>query len=115
MLNVSVVILAAGKGTRMKNRTPKVLRLLRSKPIIYWTLKTVQSLKFKEVIVVIGNKARQVQKFINNAGFDVTFVKLEKFLGTAYSVRYAIKKVRNNCKTVLILFGDDRLYIAKKL
>ena len=107
MDDVCAVVLAAGKGTRMKKRIPKTLRLLHGKPLIYWSLGLLRRLGIKKIIVVTGYGAELVRGFIKKAGFNVTIVKQEKLLGTGFAVKIALKEISKISKTVLVLFGDD--------
>jgi bifunctional N-acetylglucosamine-1-phosphate-uridyltransferase/glucosamine-1-phosphate-acetyltransferase GlmU-like protein len=107
MDDVCAVVLAAGKGTRMKKRIPKTLRLLRGKPLIYWSLGLLRRLGFGKVIVITGYGAELVKDFLKKSGFNVTIAKQRKLLGTGYAVKNALNKVPKTSKTVLVLFGDD--------
>jgi len=113
MQKVSVIVLAAGKGTRLKKKTPKVLRLLSRKPLIYWSLKLLANFNFDNVILVIGYGAKLVQEYVKKEGFNVTFVKQIKLLGTANAVKIALNVIPQSSKAALIIFGDDSALYRK--
>lgn len=104
--NISVIILAAGKGTRMKSTLPKVLHKILDKPIILWTLDLLKSLGINSVVVT-GYKAELVEQTIAKAGYNVKFVRQRQALGTAHAVATGLKGITTNTKTVLVLYGDD--------
>lgn len=106
MNEVCAIVLAAGKGTRMKDRTPKVLRILAGRPIIYWPISLLKSLNIP-VVIVTGYKARMVEKFIKRSRFKVIFARQKKLLGTGYAVKIALKRIPNRFKAIFVLFGDD--------
>ncbi len=107
---VCVVILAAGKGSRMGGVLPKVLLKLGGKPIIYWILKTLKSAGLENINVVVGFKGELVRKEILGEGFNVNFIEQKELLGTAHSVEIALKEILSKCKTLLVLFGDDSAF-----
>ena len=63
--NVKAVILAAGKGTRMKSEKPKVLHEIFNKPLVSWVISACENIGSNENIVVVGHKGDEVQDFIN--------------------------------------------------
>ena len=115
MKQFTAVILAAGKGKRMKSPLPKVLHELRGKPLIYYVLKEVSSLRryIKQIVVVVGHNASLVEKEIKKYFKNVEVVHQKSLLGTADAVKCAQQKVRHN--NVLILCGDALLITQKTL
>lgn len=107
MKDREAIILAGGKGTRMKSGLPKVLHEIAGKPIIFWTLELLKELNFKNPIVVTGYKARSVKNAIKNGGYKAVFTRQKDLLGTADAVSQGLKKTPKNYKTILVLFGDD--------
>jgi len=108
MQDFTAIVLAAGKGVRMKSSTPKVLQLLRGKPIINHVLEELSSLPcMKQIIVVVGHQAPQVQKHIKSIFKHIEFVRQKKLLGTADAVLSAKDKARYS--NVLILCADTAL------
>lgn len=104
--NLSVVVLAAGKGKRMKSNLPKVLHEVCFKPLIYYILKAVQHLNPANVFVVVGHKSGTVSQYVmENFPKAVTVVQ-ENQLGTAHAVKTAGKylgKMKSEC---LVVPGD---------
>ncbi len=108
---LTVVILAAGKGTRMLSSKPKVLFDLAGKKMIDYSINLALSLKPKKVIVVLGDKAEEVEKYISKYKVEIVIQKAQ--LGTADAVKTALPKIVAGSK-VLILAGDMPL-IDKEL
>lgn len=113
-MNLSVVILAAGKGKRMRSLKPKVLHEVLGKPVIQYVIEAVKGLKPKKVVVVIGRGADEVKKQINNK--SVFFVKQRKLLGTGNAVAETKTVLKDSGKsTVLVLNGDSPLITSRTL
>ena len=116
MQTTDIIILAAGKGTRMQSLLPKVLHKLAGQPLLSHVLTAAQTVNDAKSIVVTGFGADQVESAIGNAA-DV-FVAQPEQLGTAHAVQCALPHIRENAK-VLILYGDVPLIapdtIAKML
>lgn len=104
---ICAIVLAGGKGTRMNSSLPKVLHKIAGKPIIFWTLELLKELNFENPIVVTGYEADLVKETIKKGGYEVSFARQEKSLGTADAVSEGLKKAPQDCKTILVLFGDD--------
>lgn len=108
-----VIILAAGKGTRMKSSVQKVLHTIFGKPIISHIVEIVQNLKPDKILVVVGHQKEAVKK--NLAGNGVEFVEQPKPLGTGDAVKQTEKILKNYRGDVLIICGDTPLLQAKTL
>jgi bifunctional N-acetylglucosamine-1-phosphate-uridyltransferase/glucosamine-1-phosphate-acetyltransferase GlmU-like protein len=106
MDEVCAIVLAAGKGTRLKGNTPKVLRLLADKPLVYWTLELLKKLGIWS-IVVTGYKAEKVENYIRKSKYDVAFIRQSRLMGTGHAIKIALRKVPPKFQTILVLFGDD--------
>lgn len=100
---LDIVILAAGKGTRMKSNTPKVLHPIAGKPMLGHVLDCARSLGDAELNVVIGHGAEQVKQQFRAS--DVNFVEQLEQLGTGHAVQQALENLRDDA-TTLILYGD---------
>ena len=100
---LSVVILAAGKGTRMKSSTPKVLHKLANKPLVEHVYDTAKDLGAEEVIVIYGHGGEQVKNTCKH--FDAIWVEQIEQLGTGHAVMQAFDSVNLN-NNVLVLYGD---------
>ncbi|GAG73835.1 unnamed protein product [marine sediment metagenome] len=89
--DLSVVILAAGKGKRMKSEIPKVLHQILGQPILYYVLSLVGKLNPKNIFTVIGYRKELVSEYIKNNFPQTKTVTQENQLGTAHAV-CAIKR-----------------------
>jgi len=103
MSNLNIVILAAGQGTRMKSRHPKVLHPLGGKPLLAHVIETARSLKPAKIIVVYGHGGEQVPATLDCE--DVIWVEQAEQLGTGHAVEQAMPEVDDN-STLLIVYGD---------
>ena len=99
---VRLIVLAAGKGTRMKSSLPKVLHCLAGKPLLAHVLDTGGTLGPASVTVVIGHGAEQVRETI---GHDVRWAMQTEQLGTAHAVAQGLDGIEDD-DTVLITYGD---------
>jgi len=103
-MNLDIVILAAGKGTRMGSPLPKVLSNLAGRPLLAHVLDTASNLKRCKLHVVVGHEARKVkQAFSSNK--KINWIKQSEQLGTGHAVKQALKHIRHN-SNVVILYGD---------
>jgi bifunctional UDP-N-acetylglucosamine pyrophosphorylase / glucosamine-1-phosphate N-acetyltransferase len=100
---LDIVILAAGKGTRMKSALPKVLHPVGGKPLLQHVVDTAKRLSATAVHLVVGHGAEQVQTQM--AGQGLTFSRQEQQLGTGHAVMQAMDKLQGD-GVVLILYGD---------
>lgn len=102
MLNV--VILAAGKGTRMKSSLPKVLHPIAGRPLLKHVLDTANSLESDEPLnVVIGHGADQIEAALSAE--NIRFIQQTEQLGTGHAVQQALPHIQKDA-VVLILYGD---------
>jgi bifunctional UDP-N-acetylglucosamine pyrophosphorylase/glucosamine-1-phosphate N-acetyltransferase len=99
----SVVILAAGKGTRMLSARPKVLHPLAGKPLLGYVLDAAQALSATRVIVVYGHGGEAVPETFSGSG--ATFVLQEPQLGTGHALMQALPHLPG-AGTTLVLYGD---------
>jgi bifunctional UDP-N-acetylglucosamine pyrophosphorylase / glucosamine-1-phosphate N-acetyltransferase len=111
MENIAAIILAAGKGKRMKLKgINKAALPLGNKPIIVHTVDRLYDLNVSPIIVVIGFASKSI---IDVLGDRVIFAKQEEQLGTANAVLCALTKLPKNIETVLVLGGDDSAFYPK--
>ncbi|MBU0598600.1 NTP transferase domain-containing protein [Patescibacteria group bacterium] len=107
----SVIILGAGKGTRLNegqpSEIPKIMHKICSRPMLEYTLDTLNSAGFKDVIVVIGYKYEMVQEHFGN-NYKYAIQKEQK--GTGHAVMCAEQKVDPSSKNVLVIQGDDSAF-----
>ena len=114
MNDLEIILLAAGKGTRMESDIPKVLIPLSGRPLVFRVLDTLAGLDTqRSVVVVVGYESEKVKKAINEAGYLVKFAKQRKPLGTANAVKTGLRFINKNAKTVLVLYGDDSCLYRK--
>ncbi len=102
-MGLKVVILAAGKGRRMKSATPKILHCLGGIPLLEHVVNKARTLKPDTIFVVYGNGGSHVCDKLNY--LPVTWVKQDKQLGTGHAVLQVIPKYKDDDK-VLVLYGD---------
>lgn len=111
---LAVVILAAGKGTRMKSDLPKVLHTLAGRPLLAYSLDLVRELAAGRVVVVVGHQAQCVMEaFAEPEAYR--FVVQKSQLGTGHAVVAAAPELAGWCGPVLILCGDVPLLKAVTL
>ncbi len=110
---MAVVILAAGKGKRMKSDYPKVLQLLEGKPLIKWVIDTANVCEPSRIVVIVGFGADDVKKELE--GERVSFAIQKKQLGTAHAVMRAEVELENFEGDVMILSGDVPMIRAETL
>lgn len=101
-MSLTVVILAAGQGTRMRSATPKVLHPVAGKSMLAHVIDTARALKPKSIHVVIGHAAEQVRDAFSAP--DLSFVVQPQQLGTGHAVAQAMPHI--DAEQVLVLYGD---------
>lgn len=108
--DLSVVILAAGKGKRMNSDIPKVLHQILGQPILYYMLSLVSKLNPKNIFTVVGYGKELVSEYIKNNFPHTKTVTQENQLGTAHAVcMIKRRKGEDFGKNILILPGDSPL------
>ncbi len=105
MKDLEIIILAAGKGTRMNSDKPKVLTEINDRPMLSYLLDTLKKIR-KEPLLVLGYKADEVKKIF---GKNHRYVLQEQQLGTGHAVHEAISDVSPLSKYVMVLYGDQPL------
>jgi bifunctional UDP-N-acetylglucosamine pyrophosphorylase/glucosamine-1-phosphate N-acetyltransferase len=114
MSDVHIVILAAGKGTRMKSAQPKVLHRVAGLPMIDYVLTTAASISPQSQTVVVGHQAEMVKAVLGRHE-RLTFVVQEPQLGTAHALLTTEPALRNARGTLVMLSGDVPLLTAGTL
>ncbi len=102
--SLAVVILAAGKGTRMKSDLPKVLHPLHGKPMLGYVLDTARSMRPEKNLLVVGHQAKRLMEAFRTWPGD--FIKQSPQLGTGHALQIAQKGLSAFRGTVLVLYGD---------
>ncbi|MDP6957671.1 MAG: NTP transferase domain-containing protein [Planctomycetota bacterium] len=106
------VILAAGKGVRMKSEQPKVLQDILGAPILSHVLTAVREAGISDIIVVVGFQADRVREEI---GSDVSYVEQRERLGTGHALLCCKKALAGHDGEVLVLTGDAPLIRAETI
>jgi bifunctional UDP-N-acetylglucosamine pyrophosphorylase/glucosamine-1-phosphate N-acetyltransferase len=109
---LAVVILAAGKGTRMKSSMPKVLHPLAHKPLVQHVIDTARFLDPSQIVVVYGHGGDQVREVVTDA--DLSWAEQAEQLGTGHAVQQAMPHIKE-ADRVLVLYGDVPLTSAETL
>lgn len=108
-MDIKAVILAAGKGTRMKSETtPKVLHQIMGKTLLGYVLDNVKNF-VSEQFVIVGHHAEEVEKFVNDNYANAKTVLQSPQLGTGHAVSMVCPALENFDGLVLILCGDTPL------
>ncbi|HEY0823410.1 MAG TPA: bifunctional UDP-N-acetylglucosamine diphosphorylase/glucosamine-1-phosphate N-acetyltransferase GlmU [Ramlibacter sp.] len=110
MTAVDVVVMAAGKGTRMKSRTAKVLHRLGGRPLIQHVMDTAQALHARRTIVITGHGAEEVEGWLRQSAQAAgrpapDFVRQEPQLGTGHAVQQVVPVLPDD-GIALVLNGD---------
>ncbi len=116
---MEVVILAAGKGTRMNSKLPKVLHQIGGKPMLGHVIDAAKELGSNNIHVVVGFAAEQIVQYCNDSFSDtsISFVEQTQQLGTGHAVQQAMPQMESTAddETVLILYGDVPLIQSNTL
>lgn len=108
------IILAAGKGTRMKSELPKVMHLACGRPMIEYVLDAARTAGVKRLVVVVGHKAEFVRESLA-AHRDVEFALQAEQKGTGHAVMVCADQLANHDGPVLVLAGDTPLLRGESL
>lgn len=110
--SLQVIILAAGKGTRMYSDLPKVLHKLAGKSLVEHVIDSAEALKAESISLIYGHGAEQVKNSLQ--GRKLIWCEQKEQLGTGHAVQQAIETV-NDSANVLILYGDVPLLSTETL
>ena len=111
-MSLSIVILAAGQGTRMKSARPKVIHELAGKPLLQHVVDSCRALEPEQIIAVTGHAAEQVHAAMQ--GQDLSFVEQAEQLGTGHALAQCLDAITPG-NDVLVLFGDVPLVRAETM
>lgn len=109
-MEVIAIVLAAGKGVRMKSDLPKVYHRVCGKPMVVLVLEALKKAGIRDICVIIGYKGELVKQAC--AGHDVKFVEQKEQLGTGHAVMQVMPHLKGFKGTVLVLNGDAPLIKA---
>ncbi len=112
-MKIDVIILAAGKGTRMGSNTPKVLSELANKPLLQHVIDTCSQLSNSKLHIVVGVGKNQVKESVSTPK-GTNWISQNRQLGTGHAVKQALKSLRPGA-TTLIMYGDVPLVNIKTL
>lgn len=109
---LDVVILAAGQGTRMRSKRPKVLHEVAGRSMVGWAVKLARALHARHTVVVTGHGADVVEQALAHEG--VTFARQTQQLGTGHAFLVGAEHLPGNAD-VLVLYGDTPLLAEETL
>lgn len=113
---IKSVILAAGKGTRMKSQTPKVLHQIFDKTLVGYVIDAVNGTGLvDESFVIVGHQAERVEKYIKSTYSNARTVLQSPQLGTGHAVSMVCSHLENFDGEVIILCGDTPLITSETL
>ncbi len=111
-MSLSIVILAAGQGTRMRSALPKVLHPIGGRPLLRHVINTASQLSPDSIHVVFGHGGDQVREVLADA--DVSWIEQAEQLGTGHAVDQVMPLISDD-NTVLVLYGDVPLITPETL
>ncbi|MBO8091900.1 MAG: NTP transferase domain-containing protein [Prosthecochloris sp.] len=112
-MSLAVIIMAAGKGTRMKSDLPKVLHQACGKPLVDYVIETSLMLDPQNIVLIVGHESGKVQQATSR--FPVTCALQEPQLGTGHAVMQAEQALEDFEGDILILSGDAPLITHRTL
>jgi bifunctional UDP-N-acetylglucosamine pyrophosphorylase/glucosamine-1-phosphate N-acetyltransferase len=114
-MSTALVILAAGKGTRMESDLPKVLHKIGGAPLLHHAMLSASALEPEHTIVVTGHGAEQVETAAQDFDADAIAVRQEEQLGTAHAVTQAESALDGFEGDVVVLYGDTPFITTETL
>ena len=109
MSQACAVVLAAGKGTRMKSDLPKVLCEVVDRPMIHFVLDALEKAGIMRQIVVVGHEADMVKKELSSRSGEIEFVLQSEQLGTGHAVQMCREALANQSGPTIVVAGDSPL------
>lgn len=109
---LDVIILAAGKGSRMRSKLPKVLQKIAGKPLLSHVISTAKNIDANKTIIVYGHGGEHVQSTFSHE--NITWIEQAKQLGTGHAVQVTLPALPDTGKSI-ILYGDVPLVQANTL
>lgn len=110
MSKIEIVILAAGKGSRMKSRKPKLLNKISGKSIIEHTINKAQKIKNSNINIIINRDLEVLKKKFK----DINFIKQDRAQGTGHAIKTYLRKTKK-FNDILIMMGDAPFIDIKDL
>lgn len=115
MNNFSVIILAAGRGTRMQSTLPKVLHMVAGQPMLAHVVATAAALGAESIAVVVAPDMENVRHAARAVHPACKFAEQQEPLGTGHAVRLGQETLSTSSGNVLVLYGDTPLLTAESL
>lgn len=113
MENISAIVLAAGKGTRLNHgqpsELPKVMYKICGKPMLEYTLKTLENINIEDIVLVVGYKAEMIKNYFGNR---YKYALQEEQKGTGHAVMVAKDVVDPTNSHILVIQGDDSAFYS---
>ena len=109
MNEACAVVLAAGKGTRMKSDLPKVLCRVLDRPMIHFVLDALREAGIRRQIVVVGHQADSVRRELAGRDESIEFVLQEQQLGTGHAVQVCLPALESQTGPTIVVAGDSPL------
>lgn len=113
MMKTYAIVLAAGKGTRMKSSLPKVMHHISGLPMVEHIVRKLEKLNVDEIVMITGHGAESIENHFHSD--RVTFVRQDEQLGTAHAVMQAASLLENKSGKTLVLTGDTPLLSKESL
>ena len=110
-----VLVLAAGKGTRMRTTRPKVLHRIAGYTLIEYVLHAAGSLTAGSTTIVVGHQANKVKRLVSEINPSANFVLQQPQLGTAHALLQAEPALAEKTGTLVVLSGDAPLISSQTL
>lgn len=112
---LAAVILAAGKGTRMKSDLPKVVHEVADRPMIAWVVDAVRAAGADRIVLIIGHGAERVRSVFEGDDADIEYAIQAEQLGTGHATQCAAPLLADFTGDVLVLAGDGPLIRAETI
>lgn len=113
-MELAIIILAAGLGTRMKSDKAKVLHEVLGSPMILYVVENAGKVAGKNIVVVVGHQAETVKEVVSEH-YRALFALQEKQLGTGHAVLCAMPAIPDHVQHIIILCGDVPLIRAETI
>jgi len=111
--DVSIIILAAGKGTRMRSELAKVLHQAGGRPLLEHVVRACQPLKPAQLLVIVGHQADAVRELAEKVGAQTALQQPQR--GTGHAIQVARRAIRKSAKLALVVAGDASLLRTQTL
>lgn len=113
---LNALILAAGKGTRMKSELPKVVHPILGRPMVAYVIDAVKEIGCDKTILVTGYKSETVKEALKNSNeTSVAYTEQTEQLGTGHAVQCYVENAEERPKNLLVVCGDTPLISTKTL